>query len=316
MPTKLTNLRIDEVSSVDRGAGEGVKVVLMKRADSSDTRTDTAEKALRLAVASIGDDPDKLVECFKQFHSFLNGDQPEDIMVDKSELQSMIDAAVAKAIEETEKRKKPAKPENTNSVSGDHDKPDATGGADSAAGDTGKTDKNDDGDADDTARKVLEKLGIKLEKKADKPTDTEIAKRDAEIVDLKKHVQQLVEKQQIEEFAKRAEGIGLTRGDGEYLRKAYSGEVKSLDWLVEKVATLHTQVAKAGLFNTIGDDRGGSASAHDELLAKAAEIQKAASAAGKPITQAVAYVKAMDLNPEIAKREREEAHARIQKAAQ
>ena len=37
-----------------------------------------------------------------------------------------------------DKKKKPAKPENTNSVSGDTDGPDATGGADSAAGDTGK----------------------------------------------------------------------------------------------------------------------------------------------------------------------------------
>jgi hypothetical protein len=34
MPRKLTRLRIDEVSSVDKGAGEGVKIVLMKR-DSS-----------------------------------------------------------------------------------------------------------------------------------------------------------------------------------------------------------------------------------------------------------------------------------------
>lgn len=31
MPRVLTNLRIDEVSSVDRGAGEGVKIMLMKR---------------------------------------------------------------------------------------------------------------------------------------------------------------------------------------------------------------------------------------------------------------------------------------------
>jgi hypothetical protein len=36
MPRKLTKLRIDEVSSVDKGAGDGVKVMLYKR-DSSDT---------------------------------------------------------------------------------------------------------------------------------------------------------------------------------------------------------------------------------------------------------------------------------------
>src|SRR6516225_8494800 len=40
-PTKtrvLTRIRIDEVSAVDKGAGEGVKIMLMKRApDSADT---------------------------------------------------------------------------------------------------------------------------------------------------------------------------------------------------------------------------------------------------------------------------------------
>jgi hypothetical protein len=34
MPKILTRLRIDEVSAVDRGAGEGVKIVLMKRDDT------------------------------------------------------------------------------------------------------------------------------------------------------------------------------------------------------------------------------------------------------------------------------------------
>jgi hypothetical protein len=34
MPNILTQLRIDEVSAVDRGAGEGVKIVLMKRDDT------------------------------------------------------------------------------------------------------------------------------------------------------------------------------------------------------------------------------------------------------------------------------------------
>jgi len=35
MPRILTKLRIDEVSSVDHGAGEGVKIMLMKRDDNS-----------------------------------------------------------------------------------------------------------------------------------------------------------------------------------------------------------------------------------------------------------------------------------------
>lgn len=39
MARKLTRLRIDEVSSVDRGAGEGVNVVLMKRDDAKALQT-------------------------------------------------------------------------------------------------------------------------------------------------------------------------------------------------------------------------------------------------------------------------------------
>jgi hypothetical protein len=35
MPNKLTKLRIDEISSVDRGAGEGCRIILMKRDASS-----------------------------------------------------------------------------------------------------------------------------------------------------------------------------------------------------------------------------------------------------------------------------------------
>src|SRR5258708_1724786 len=42
MARVLTKLRIDEVSAVTRGAGEGVRIMLMKRADSPDaTPADT-----------------------------------------------------------------------------------------------------------------------------------------------------------------------------------------------------------------------------------------------------------------------------------
>jgi hypothetical protein len=48
-PTQLKNLRIKEVSSVDRGAGEGAKVVLMKRVAAKDPVQDflRAEKKKR-----------------------------------------------------------------------------------------------------------------------------------------------------------------------------------------------------------------------------------------------------------------------------
>jgi len=56
MPTMLRNLKISEVSSVDRGAGEGVQILLMKRADDAEDyfkRTFTDEQ--REAAAASGE---------------------------------------------------------------------------------------------------------------------------------------------------------------------------------------------------------------------------------------------------------------------
>src|SRR3984893_14106658 len=44
----LTKLRIDEVSAVDRGAGEGVKVVIMKRDDTPRSKPHVERHARRL----------------------------------------------------------------------------------------------------------------------------------------------------------------------------------------------------------------------------------------------------------------------------
>jgi hypothetical protein len=68
IPKRLMNLKIREVSSVDRGAGEGVSVVLMKRdedeIDVSDF--DRAEVALHKSLSSIIAD-DELDDVNKQF---------------------------------------------------------------------------------------------------------------------------------------------------------------------------------------------------------------------------------------------------------
>src|ERR1700730_14653429 len=44
----LTKLRIDEVSAVDRGAGDGVKIVLMKRDDTPRSKPHVERHARRL----------------------------------------------------------------------------------------------------------------------------------------------------------------------------------------------------------------------------------------------------------------------------
>ncbi len=60
MPRVLRNLKINEVSGVDKGAGRGVKIMLMKRAD--DDTSDIDFSALRYAVDALGVDIVKTIK--------------------------------------------------------------------------------------------------------------------------------------------------------------------------------------------------------------------------------------------------------------
>lgn len=326
MPRQLTNLRIDEVSSVDRGAGEGVRITLMKRhPDEQKKREDNAFKALELALGSIvgADKVGQAVKCFKQFHDFMN-EPPKESDMSPEEMTKFVNDSVAKAVaealksagvikddncppDEAEKAKKPAKPRNDNTV-GNGDAPDETGGGDSAADKKARQALvKAFGEAD--AALIIKALGV-----AD-PAQAEIAKRDAVIIDLQKHVASLVEKTQKDDFAKRATTIGLRSEDGEMLRKAYNGDVASLRAMEEIIAKLNVQVEKGGLLNEIGSAGGGAANAYDQLMAKARDIRQKSVEGGKPLTEAAAFVKAMELNPDLAKQEKAEREAKINKLA-
>jgi hypothetical protein len=75
MPKILRRLRIDEVSSVDRGAGVGVKILLLKR-DNDHSVIDMATEALAESVVSIladeDDSLDKAAALSKTFEQFSN----------------------------------------------------------------------------------------------------------------------------------------------------------------------------------------------------------------------------------------------------
>src|SRR5258708_4715176 len=80
-PKKLTQLKIDEVSSVDRGAGEGVKILLRKNAQrQTDAEViDESVKALAKTItgvltdknASVDDRAAVMTRSFKQFKEHL-----------------------------------------------------------------------------------------------------------------------------------------------------------------------------------------------------------------------------------------------------
>jgi hypothetical protein len=75
-PRVLTNLKIAEVSAVDKGAGEGCYIMLKKRA-SNDKAVANAVARLALSVKSIVDDDSvnksmMLTKTFSQFQAHLD----------------------------------------------------------------------------------------------------------------------------------------------------------------------------------------------------------------------------------------------------
>lgn len=129
--------------------------------------------------------------------------------------------------------------------------------------------------------------------------------------DLKKRLGALEEEKAQLEFAKRAVAVGLTEKDGPNLLKVHRGDPEALKWLEGEMAKLRKQADAGSLFDTFGHNHQSQGTAHDEMVAKATELRKQ----DPKLTVEQAYVKAMELNPDIAKREQAERFARINKTA-
>lgn len=383
MPTQLTNLRIEEVSSVDRGAGQGVKVMLMKREFSQDERDNAADSGaalpdgsfpiktkddLRNAIHAIGRAKDRAraLAHIKERARALGAtdmlpddwqkrhDAQEQPMPNIADLMKSLDEAVAAEIA----KMTPKHAEYHGNLDGDEAKRFAAMSHDDRekyckehpikvqhatepdADDAGGPPDGDEDDTEKAAKAFLDALAKSRKAKA-KPVDEEkirgdhddgarhgppgTQKRDteddevkkidelkAENVELRKRVDALAEKDKQVEFSKRAAALGLPEADGAMLLKAHRGDPEALKWMEDKIGTLQTQVNKGKLFDEFGASGGGGAvTAHDELVAKAAEIRKSEP----KLTAEQAYTKAMEQNPEIAKREAVERHSRIHKAA-
>ena len=86
MPRILTKLRIDEVSAVPAGAGEGVKVVIMKRDDTPRSKPHVERHARRLRkFQEMFDSPER--DQRRSFNEIMakadaDGDEKDDLMAD------------------------------------------------------------------------------------------------------------------------------------------------------------------------------------------------------------------------------------------
>lgn len=240
MPRILKDLTITEVSSVDRGAGEGVKVLLMKRL------TETG---------AIDMDP-------KELAALIAKSVNEAVGTATATIQKSLDEATATI---TILKMSPAHKAFYDDLKDE--------GAKKAFSDM------------DEKGRDAECAKVKKAAEVD-PAVAELAKRadtlSAENADLRKRLDTVdLEKAQAS-FKKMAADLGATAdGDGELMRKAYSGDKEAQTAWTNRIAeitkALRAQADAGGVFKTFGSDQGGHANgnAYSSLMAKAEEYQKA-----------------------------------------
>ena len=251
MPRLLKDLTITEVSSVDRGAGRGVKVMLYKR----DAPANPAAP-------------------------------PGEIEMTKEELDAVVKAAATEAVTkalETVNAAQAAELAKRDyeitllKMSDTHKAYMGTCGADAQKSFAAMTpEQRDDYMSKNPVRKREEPvLNADLAKR-----DETIAKLASDNTELKKRLDAAdLEKAQVS-FKKQAADIGLTKdGDGEIMRKAYAGDAASQAELTKRqaevFAALKKQAETGGLFNEFGTAKGAAGDAQTAIMSKAVELRKA-----------------------------------------
>lgn len=133
----------------------------------------------------------------------------------------------------------------------------------------------------------------------------ELKKRDDEVAELRKRVDERDEADRVASFAKRATAIGFKDEFGATMRKAYSGDAAAQAEIEKEIAILRKQVDTGVLLSEIGSNVAKSGSALAEAQAKAEELRKSDT----KLTAEKAMTKVYEANPEILKRVRAEQRA-------
>lgn len=292
--------------------------------------TATVDKALTLALgalASEGGNTDDYVRLFKQFHDFLSeGSDDMTLDLSKQDLTALIAETVGKAFTDFGLVEKMTPDHAAYARNLDGDEKTHFSSMRNVERDkymkenplSSKDTPNEDGDTDSGEGETPDQTGgndSAENKGKTKKRDTTVSKAEqvlkSENEELKKRLGALEEINKRAEFAKRAEDLGLPASKGEMLLKVHRGDPDAIKEMEQMIKAAVAQDQASSLFKSFGMDGGAPGSAHDELVAKAGEIRKA----DPKITAEAAYVKAMEAYPEIAKREKAERDARIQKIA-
>lgn len=115
------------------------------------------------------------------------------------------------------------------------------------------------------------------------------------------------EKDEVADFAKRAEGVGMEPEFGATMRKAYTGDAAAQALLEKRFKALTAQVDAGELFKSFGNGSTEAAGAEAEFMAKVEEVKKA----DPKLSDQQAYARAYNNrgNRDIVKRMNAEAAA-------
>lgn len=139
----------------------------------------------------------------------------------------------------------------------------------------------------------------KVAKAGDTVTVSDLAKRDevvggllAQNENMKKRLDALDLEKSQETFKKRAADLGLiAEGDGELMRKAYTGDAGAQEAFEKRqgevLKGLQKQVETSKLFDNFGSVQAATGKAYDTLMAKARELMKTETT----LTEAQAFTK-------------------------
>ena len=128
-----------------------------------------------------------------------------------------------------------------------------------------------------------------------KAVEVAIAKKDEEISGLKGTIEKMQSDAEQAEFANIAKSIGQPAEFGVTLRTLKKSDAAAYEDLVKRMSAQHVALTKSQLFHEVGSGKPASGSAAETLLAKAADLRKA----DPKLTEAQAFTKAYDADPEL-----------------
>ena len=310
MPNILRRLKINEVSSVDRGAGEGVNIALLKRDDDGEP-VDNADKKSSLttrvseffsnlfraepqasaaeqfdgalaglaeSVKSIvtddgeADRDDMLAKSFAQFHEHVSPLLGDRVLQQPTDKQGDLPmSAILKAL----------------GLKEDASEEDAL----KAIAEMAKARrKNGNGKNGDKEEEEEEEEEEEKEEKALKALPEKLRKQLEEGAEAKRRVEKLEHEAALVAFTKQAVDAGMPPAEGVTLQKAYAGDKEAIDKIVILCKTGFASAREAGAFKEFGaSGAGGTATAFEQVTALAQKYLK--DHPGEKLTPEQAFAK-------------------------